>query len=56
MGTPIGCPNGGLSTELSPVETDTWSWGTHRSRTKGSIAKARKIVNDLKDSGRGERI
>jgi hypothetical protein len=38
MGAPIGCPKPPLSTEAKPSRNRHLSWGTHKSRTRGSLA------------------
>jgi hypothetical protein len=45
MGAPIGCPKPPLSTEAKPSRNRHLSWGTHKSRTRGSISRVRKIVS-----------
>ena len=46
MGALIGCPNRWLSTESNFCRNRNLNWGTHKSRTRGSLSRAGKIASD----------
>ena len=46
MGAPIGCPNRLHLNRPNFRRSRHVNWGTHKSRTRGSVWKARRIVSD----------
>jgi hypothetical protein len=46
MGAPIGCPNPRSSTVPNVCQNLHLNWGTHKTRTRGSISRTDKIASD----------